>query len=37
MMALPPHHGELGPSADMPAHAAGITPAVGVAAGGRGP
>jgi cytochrome d ubiquinol oxidase subunit I len=37
MMALPPHHGELGPSADMPAHAAGITPAVGVAAGGRAP
>jgi cytochrome d ubiquinol oxidase subunit I len=34
MMALPPHHGELGPSGDMPAHAAGITPAIGAAAGG---
>jgi cytochrome d ubiquinol oxidase subunit I len=34
LMALPPHPGEEGPSGDMPAHAAGITPAVGVAAGG---
>jgi cytochrome d ubiquinol oxidase subunit I len=34
LMASPPHPGEEGPSGDMPAHAAGITPAVGVAAGG---
>jgi cytochrome d ubiquinol oxidase subunit I len=34
LMALPPHPGEEGSSGDMPAHAAGITPAVGVAAGG---
>src|SRR5712672_2931323 len=34
LMALPPHQGELGPSSDMPAHAAGITPAVGATAHG---
>ena len=34
LMAQPPHHGEQGPSGDMPARAAGITPAVGVAAEG---
>jgi cytochrome d ubiquinol oxidase subunit I len=34
MMATPPHHGEQGPSSDIPARAAGITPAAGVAAGG---
>jgi cytochrome d ubiquinol oxidase subunit I len=34
LMASPPHPGEEGPSGDMPAHAAGITPAAGVAAGG---
>jgi cytochrome d ubiquinol oxidase subunit I len=34
LMALPPHQGELGPSGKAPAHAAGITPAVGVAAEG---
>jgi cytochrome bd ubiquinol oxidase subunit I len=34
LMALPPHPGEEGPSGGMPAHAAGITPAVGVAAEG---
>jgi cytochrome d ubiquinol oxidase subunit I len=34
LMALPPHPGETGPSGGMPAHAAGITPAVGVAAEG---
>jgi cytochrome d ubiquinol oxidase subunit I len=34
MMATPPHHGEEGPSSDIPARAAGITPAAGVAAGG---
>jgi cytochrome d ubiquinol oxidase subunit I len=33
LMALPPHHGEAGPRGDMPAHAAGITPAIGVAEG----
>ena len=31
LMAQPPHPGEQGPSGDMPAHAAGITPAAGVA------
>jgi cytochrome d ubiquinol oxidase subunit I len=34
LMALPPLHGEQGPRGDLPAHAAGITPAVGVAAQG---
>jgi len=34
LMAQPPYHGEQGPSGDMPAHAAGITPAVGAAAEG---
>jgi len=34
LMATPPHHGEQGPRSDQPAHAAGITPAVGVAAQG---
>src|ERR1700726_1112369 len=34
LMASPPHAGELGPSGDMPTHAAGITPASGVAAEG---
>jgi cytochrome bd ubiquinol oxidase subunit I len=34
LMASPPHPGEPGPSSDMPTHAAGITPAAGVAAEG---
>ncbi|MFI4982162.1 MAG: cytochrome ubiquinol oxidase subunit I, partial [Nevskiales bacterium] len=34
LMAQPPLHGEQGPRADIPARAAGITPAVGVAAQG---
>jgi cytochrome d ubiquinol oxidase subunit I len=34
LMASPPHQGEEGPSGKAPAHAAGITPAVGVAAEG---
>jgi len=34
LMAAPPHPGEEGPSGDMPAHAAGITPAVGATAHG---
>jgi cytochrome d ubiquinol oxidase subunit I len=34
LMASPPHPGEQGPSADAPARAAGITPAVAVAAQG---
>jgi cytochrome bd ubiquinol oxidase subunit I len=34
LMAQPPHPGEQGPSGDMAAHAAGITPAAGVAAQG---
>jgi cytochrome d ubiquinol oxidase subunit I len=34
LMAAPPHPGEEGPSGDMPANAAGITPAIGAAAGG---
>jgi cytochrome d ubiquinol oxidase subunit I len=34
LMATPPHHGEQGPRGDMPARAAGITPAAGVAAKG---
>ena len=29
LMAAPPHHGEQGPSGDIPARAAGITPAAG--------
>jgi cytochrome d ubiquinol oxidase subunit I len=32
LMASAPHHGEQGPSGDMPTHAAGITPAAGAAA-----
>jgi cytochrome d ubiquinol oxidase subunit I len=34
LMAAPPHPGEQGPSKDVPARAAGITPAAGVAAEG---
>ena len=34
LMATPPHHGEQGPRGDIPARAAGITPAAGVAAEG---
>jgi cytochrome d ubiquinol oxidase subunit I len=34
LMALPPHHGEQGPSGDIPARAAGITPAAGTVTGG---
>jgi len=34
LMAQPPQHGEQGPSGDMASHAAGITPAAGVAAEG---
>jgi cytochrome bd ubiquinol oxidase subunit I len=34
MMAAPPHQGEQGLRGDIPTHAAGITPAAGVAAGG---
>ena len=34
LMAQPPHHGEQGPSADIPARAAGITPASGTAVRG---
>ncbi|EJN11453.1 cytochrome bd-type quinol oxidase, subunit 1 [Bradyrhizobium sp. YR681] len=34
LMAASPHHGEQGPSGDMPARAAGITPAAGVAGQG---
>ena len=34
LMASSPHHGEQGPSGDMPARAAGITPASGVAGQG---
>jgi cytochrome d ubiquinol oxidase subunit I len=34
LMAQPPHHGEQGPRSDVPARAAGITPAAGVAAEG---
>jgi cytochrome bd ubiquinol oxidase subunit I len=30
LMAVPPHHGELGPRGDIPARAAGITPAAAV-------
>jgi cytochrome d ubiquinol oxidase subunit I len=32
LMKAPPHHGEEGPRTDMPARAAGITPAQGVPA-----
>ena len=32
LMAQPPHHGEQGPRSDIPARAAGITPAAGTAA-----
>ena len=35
LMAAPPHHGEQGPRGDVPARAAGITPAAGHAAQGR--
>jgi len=31
LMAQPPHHGEQGPQGDIPARAAGITPAAGAA------
>src|ERR1700744_2414162 len=34
LMASPPRHGEQGPSSKVPAHAAGLTPAVGVVAEG---
>jgi cytochrome d ubiquinol oxidase subunit I len=34
LMAAPPHPGESGPSKDIPARAAGITPAAGTAAEG---
>jgi cytochrome d ubiquinol oxidase subunit I len=34
LMAQPPHHGEQGPRSDIPARAAGITPAAGAAAEG---
>ncbi len=34
LMAQPPHHGEQGPQGDIPARAAGITPAAGAAARG---
>jgi cytochrome d ubiquinol oxidase subunit I len=37
LMAAPPHQGEQGPRGDIPAHAAGITPASGVAAEGTAP
>ena len=33
MMADPPHHGETGPAKDVPARAAGITPAAGAVTG----
>jgi cytochrome d ubiquinol oxidase subunit I len=36
LMAHPPHHGEEGPSGDVPARASGITPAVGAPARGHG-
>jgi cytochrome d ubiquinol oxidase subunit I len=35
LMAAPPQHGEEGPRGDVPARAAGITPAAGHAAQGR--
>jgi cytochrome d ubiquinol oxidase subunit I len=34
LMAQPPHYGEQGPQGDIPARAAGITPAAGAAASG---
>jgi cytochrome d ubiquinol oxidase subunit I len=34
LMAAPPHHGEQGPRSDVPARAAGITPAAGSAVEG---
>jgi len=34
LMAISPHHGEQGPRGDIPARAAGITPAAGIAAAG---
>jgi cytochrome d ubiquinol oxidase subunit I len=34
LMAEPPHQGEQGPSGDIPARAAGITPAAGAVTGG---
>jgi cytochrome d ubiquinol oxidase subunit I len=34
LMALPPHQGEEGPRGDIPARAAGITPAAAIAAEG---
>jgi cytochrome d ubiquinol oxidase subunit I len=34
LMAAPPHHGEQGPRSDVPARAAGITPAAGAVAEG---
>jgi cytochrome d ubiquinol oxidase subunit I len=37
LMAAPPHPGESGPSKDIPARAAGITPAAGTAAEGAAP
>jgi cytochrome bd ubiquinol oxidase subunit I len=37
LMAASPHHGEQGPSGDIPARAGGITPAIGVAAEGSAP
>ena len=37
LMAEPPHHGEEGPRGDVPTHAAGIAPGIGMAAsGGKG-
>jgi cytochrome d ubiquinol oxidase subunit I len=35
LMAAPPHHGEEGPRGDLPARAAGITPAAGVTVQGH--
>src|ERR1700716_942921 len=37
VMAPPPHHGEQGPRSDIPARAAGITPAAGSATEGAAP
>jgi cytochrome d ubiquinol oxidase subunit I len=34
LMAQPPHHGEQGPRSEVPARAAGITPAAGAVSGG---
>jgi cytochrome d ubiquinol oxidase subunit I len=36
LMAAPPHHGEEGPRGDLPARAAGITPAAGVVVAAEG-